>query len=207
MTYLEAVNSVLIRMREDSVITLAGSDDVVVDLVKRYINDAVRTVSEAHTWSALAETWTVDTAADVKQVALVGPSVINAVYSPEGQPLRFASRTELVRRGLSAPAANNPRYFAVDGAGQLMLWPTPNAIKTYTVVGTATHATLDTDDDVILVPSLPVEHLALAFAARERGEVGAQSVPELLGIAGQSLTDAIALDASNTPSDNIWTSV
>lgn len=196
-------------MREDSVITLAGTDDVVVDLVKRYINDAVRTVSEAHTWSALAETWTVDSSVGVKQVTIAAPvaSVIDAVYNPAGHALHHASRNELVRRGLSAPAVNNPRYFSLDGTAKLLLWPTPITAKTYTIVGFAQHAMLATDSDEILVPHLPVEHLALAFAARERGEVGAQSVPELLGIAGQSLTDAIALDASNTPTDNIWTSV
>lgn len=214
MTYLEAVNSVLVRMREDTVLTLAGSDDVVVDLVKQFVKDAVELVSQAHTWSALADTWAVTTASGTKVATLTGGatlSVVNAVFNSQGTELTNMTRTELTRRGIQSPENNNPRHYAINGkvSGEvtLLLWPTPQATEALVVTGNAEHPELSVDGTEILVPAKTVVHYALALAARERGEVGAQSVPELLGLASQSLSDSIALDSANTPSDNIWTSV
>lgn len=214
MTYLEAVNSVLIRMREDTVLTLQGTDDVVVDLVERYVNDAVLSVAQSHTWSALLDTWVFNTTEGASEVVLSGDSkvnVIDVIYAPNGMELRNESRARIIQRRLAGDTTGTPNYYAVNGkaGGQvtLTMWPTPVSAESFTVVGHAEHGVLSEDSDVITVPFKPVEHLALVYAARERGEVGAQTVPELMSIASQSLSDAIALDAANTPLDNLWISV
>lgn len=214
MTYLELVNGVLSRLREDTVPTLAGSDDVVVDLVKDYVNDAKRVVEEAHSWSHLLDEWTFATSTSSSTVTLTGSStcaLVDVIYDANGQELKPMQRNEIRKRALARPASNTPQYYAVTGvtaAGpQLQLHPAPDAVATYHVYGYAKQGDLVNDSDECLVPARPVLYMALALAARERGELGAQNMNELMSQARQSLTDEIARDASNQELENIWTSI
>ena len=68
-------------------------------------------------------------------------------------------------------------------------------------------ADLSADSDILYVPAQPVLYMALALAARERGEVGGQTAAELFGVAASYLSEAIALDASRNNLENIWTAV
>ena len=63
MTYLEIVNGVLSRMREDTITTLAGETDVVALIVKDFVNDAKRLVEDSHTWNSQRAEWAITTAA------------------------------------------------------------------------------------------------------------------------------------------------
>ena len=65
-------------------------------------------------------------------------------------------------------------------------------------------ADLSADGDALLVPSMPVTHLAIALLARERGETGGTSAPEYFAIADRYLSDAIALDAQKHPEEVIF---
>jgi len=56
----------------------------------------------------------------------------------------------------------------------------------------------------LAVPSSPVIQLATALGARERGETGGTSAAELFGLADNTLSDAIAIDASQHPEETIW---
>jgi len=213
MTYLELVNAVLGRLREDLVLTVSGSDDVVVELVRGYVNDAKQVVESAYNWSALETEWTFDTTPGQNKVAsgIEGNSVVDVIYDSEGREIRQINKNDMRKRALSRPTANTPQYYAINGATagkyQIQLWPTPKDADTFYVYGYRPGPDLKADSDVLLVPSTPVIYLALAYAARERGETGAQSMGELLSMAQQYLMDAIARDASNHGPDNIWTTV
>jgi hypothetical protein len=63
MTYLQLVNSVLRRLREDEVDTVGQNS--YSRLIGEFVNDAKRTVEDAWAWSALRSTLTVTTEADV----------------------------------------------------------------------------------------------------------------------------------------------
>jgi hypothetical protein len=54
------------------------------------------------------------------------------------------------------------------------------------------------------IPSSAVVQLATALGARERGETGGTSAAELFGLADNTLSDAIAIDASQHPEETIW---
>jgi len=56
----------------------------------------------------------------------------------------------------------------------------------------------------LLIPAMPVIHLAVALAARERGETGGTSTPEYFAMADAYLSDAIALDAQKHPYETDW---
>ena len=216
MTYLQLVNGVLTRLREDVVVTTAGSDDVVVNLVKEFVNDAKRTTEQAHTWSALSTEWHPSTQIGVDTVVLTDSrkdAIIDYIYDAEGNKLRPTTREELRRKAAQSGATTgNPEYYIIDGKEangdvRLRVWPAPEAVKTYAVYGFQGQDDLAEDGDVLAVPSAPVIYMAEALASRERGEVGAQSSGELMAVAQRYLSDAIAIDSVNAEMDNVWYTV
>jgi len=70
MTYLQLVNSVLRRLRENEVTTV--DQNSYSKLVGELVNDAKRIVEDAWDWSTLRDTLTVDTVADTFSYALTG---------------------------------------------------------------------------------------------------------------------------------------
>ena len=66
---------------------------------------------------------------------------------------------------------------------------------------------LTEDTSQLIIPHMPVLHMALALAARERGETGGRSAGELLSFAQNYLSDAIALDAYKHPEEMVYRAV
>lgn len=210
MTYLELVNGVLSRMREDTVGTVASSGDVVVDIVADFVNDAKESVERAHNWNILSNEWSITTVAGTDKYALAGAGKyanVENIVDDLGNSLKIASRPYVQARTSVGQA--RPHYYLPNGVDasadlQLQLHPVPDAAYTYTVYGYKKTAPLSADDDVLLVDDKSVLYLALAYALRERGEVGGQTAGETFAMAGQYLSDAIALDASLNQLDDIW---
>lgn len=221
-TYLDLVNAVLVRLREDTIPTVNGNDDVVVGLVKEFINDAKKTVESAHTWSALQHEWSVDMGVQPSAEGILtgsqGDVIIDYVMDSEGRmlankPLKFINQRVIH----NAPTTTlTPQYWAVSGKQvnnyqlqtkikfDCLVDATQNAVTAY---GYQPQADLADDFDVLLVPAKPVIYLAEALAARERGEVGGQSAGELMILAKSYISDSIAMDSTNSDLDNIWTTV
>lgn len=215
MTYLQLVNEVLSRLREDTVTTLSGSDDPVVNLVKDFVNDAKQLVEDEHTWNALRTEWPISTIQGADTYSLTGAgnyANIEYVLDSTGQYVTV-QQLQLIRRfAAQSSTQQKPTYFAVNGIDtsgdvRIKMYPTPDAVYALDVYGFARQAELNADNDVLLIPSKPVMYYALAFAARERGEVGGQTAGEIFGAAKQYTSDAIALDASMNDLDNIWMTV
>jgi hypothetical protein len=213
MTYLELVNGVLTRLREDPISTLAGEDDVVAVLVADLVNDAKSTVETSHNWSALRHEWPVTTVADTSVYTLEDSRDIMFLESAtdaNGQTVEEMRNKELRVRARSHPAAAKPTHYSVSGASsvtgdkEVTLHPTPNAAYDLYFDGHRAQARLSADNDRLLVPSQPVLYFALSLAARERGEVGGQTAAELFQMAGGFLADAIARDAELNYLDDIW---
>ena len=216
MTYLQLVNGVLTRMREDTIASTVGSPDVVAQIVIDLVNDAKRLVEDAHTWNALRDEWSFTESSGQSLYSLLGAgdyAKLEYVYGDDGSELTQRQLKDIKLKKARGITANRSVYYAVNGRDangdvRLELYPTPtgNAV-TYTVGGFKRQADLSADDDVLLVPSKPVLYYALAMAARERGEVGGQTAAELFALASAYLSDAVAWDCSNTDLDNIWTTV
>ena len=212
MTYLELVNGVLSRMREDVVTTVQGTDDVVVQLVKSFVNDAKRTVENSHTWNSLSVEWSFDTVVGQDKYTLTGTSrscIIEYIYDDAGNPLRITNRAHLRSKALSGAALNTSRYYILDGEDangnvNIRVWPAPEKATTYHAFGFQPTADLSNDTDKLKVPAMPVLYLAQALAARERGEVGGQTPQELVLLAERTLRDEIGKDAVNSEPENIW---
>jgi hypothetical protein len=212
MTYLEVVNRVLALMREPTTASLVPGSDVVVDIVAQQVNDAKRSVEDAHNWNALYQEWTVTIPAGEDKVAVVGSGklpLISDVYGENKTEVKQSSSRALRALQRSDSGAGAPRHYAVAGqstAGDAILsvYPTPSSDYAIDIAGYRKQDDLSEPTDRLLVPELPVIYLALALAARERGEVGGQTSLEIFGMADKYLSDAIANDASLNSEDYIW---
>lgn len=215
MTYLQLVNGILARLREDTVDSLAGQDDVVVEIVKQLVNDAKHSVEEAHQWNALRTEYSVTTVAGTDTYTIAGSAgtySLDQMLKDDGVEVINMQTKALRKRQQGATGTGNPQYYSVCGADssgnlKVRFSPTPDAAYDFTVCGFQAQDPLSADTDIILVPSQPVLYLALALATRERGEVGGQTAAEIFNMADAYLSDAIARDASLNPLDDIWMTV
>jgi hypothetical protein len=110
------------------------------------------------------------------------------------------------------PDLGSPRYYSFNGVDangdtQVDVYPIPDTVYNlrFNIIKRTEQLLNDSDD--IIVPSMPIIHLATALAVRERGESGAQSAPELLYTADRTLSDAIALDATKHPEETSFYTV
>lgn len=210
--YLELCNKVLRLMREDTVATLQAPDDVVVELVKDFVNDAKAMVEGAHDWNALRYEWTTPMVVSDPYVSLTGAGKsanISYIYRDDGVALQELPRHKMAALRAQVSPNATPSYYSVnglDGNGDLrvLLHPTPSAATNLIVSGYKKQDALAGDLDELEIPFMPVVYMALAFALRERGEVGGQTAAEVLGMAKGYLSDAIANDVALNQYDYDW---
>ena len=107
------------------------------------------------------------------------------------------------------PARGSPQFYTYNGVdsqgdSQIDVYPKPDAVYTLRFNCVLRNEDLAADTDNMLIPAMPVIHLAVALAARERGETGGTSTPEYFAMADKYLSDAIALDAQKHPYETDW---
>lgn len=215
MTYLEMVNKVLIRLREDEVATV--NQTAYSKLVGEFVNDALRVVEDAWDWSALRTTLTVTTSANIFNYVLTNSQnrvkILDVVNDTSNFFLKYKTQHWFNNTFLNTtPATGSPQYYTfngVDSSGDTAvdIYPIPNGVYDvrFNVVQRTPELTSDTDE--IIIPSLPVIHLAVALATRERGESGGNLTPELFASADRMLSDAVALDANKHPEETVFVAV
>jgi hypothetical protein len=212
MTYLQLVNKVLIRLREEEVSTVG--ENSYSALVGEFVNDAQRTVEDAWDWSALRTTLTVNTVAGVFNYTLTGSQdrikVLDVVNDTDNFFMTYKSSHDFNNLFLNSDVPQSvPRWFSwngVDGAGDsaVDIYPIPNGVFDLRFNVVLRSGELSADADAVPVSNMAIIQLATAFAARERGETGGTSAQELFSIADNTLSDAIALDAARHGEENIW---
>jgi hypothetical protein len=212
MTYLNLVNNVLRRLREEEVASVQSS--TYSKMAGDFVNDAKRMVEDAWDWSALRTTLTVTTTADIFNYVLTGSQnrikALNVINDTTNRFMEYKTATYFDDVYLiSDPVKGSPTYYTYNGVDsngdtQIDIYPTPE--KEYTIRFNCVKrgADLSANDEELLVPSMPVIHLAIALLARERGETGGTSAPEYFAIADRYLADAIALDAQKHPEEVIF---
>jgi hypothetical protein len=215
MTYLQLVNSVLRRLREDEVATV--DQNSYSRLVGEFVNEAKETVENSWDWTGLRTTVVVPTVKSTYLYTIVDSQnkikVLNVVND--------TGNVFMSRRGSSwmrnlflnqEPPESSPQYFNLktldaNGDNVFEVYPIPDGVYdlNFSIVKREGYFTEDTDK--LKVPTQPVLLLATALAARERGETGGTSAAEQFGLADRSIADAIAYDAAQHPDETIWTTV
>lgn len=215
MTYLNILNNVLRRLREEEASNV--DSNIFNTMVGDFINDAKQMVEESHDWSGLRSTITLQTVVGTNQYSLPGTGdnvkVFSVINDTKNTVVTYQTKDFFNRMlYLQNEASGSPTYYTFDGLDssldtQILLNPNPNAVETLRFDVTKRQPDLQNNTDVLLVPSKPVIHLAVALLARERGETGGTSTAEYFAIADRYLSDAIAIDAAKHPEEYIYRTV
>lgn len=212
MTYLQLVNSVLRRLREDEVTSV--SQNSYSKLIGEFVNDSKRTVEDAYDWTALRDTLTVSTDATAFNYTLVGSGnrmkILDVANDTSNFFLQYRTSHWMNNAFLINDApTGTPQFYSFNGVDAngdngVDLYPKPDGVYQvrFNVVLRTDDFTVDTDN--MLIPSSPVVQIATALGARERGETGGTSAAELFALADRTLSDAIAFDAAQHPEETIW---
>ena len=212
MNYLESVNNVLVRLREDEV--TAPTDTPYSKLISTFVNDAKRYVEDSFQWNVLTETLTVTTANDLFNYVLTSSGqrfrVMDVVHAEQDyflEPKTSSQMNQLLLNG--TPQKGQPTYYNfngvdVNGDTQVDLYPIPDGIQNIYFNLYKPQPQLTDASTTIFVPSEPVVKYAYAMAVAERGEDGGISPTSAYARANNALQDAISLDATKHTEETIW---
>lgn len=210
MTYLEAVNSVLRRLRQSQVTSLASSDYSL--MIGELINETKREVEDAWMWQTLRTSLQIDTIAGTISYALAGAGnrfkILNVYDQTNGGYLRRGTDievTEELRKGIQGiPNKFDLNGLDANGDMYIDLSPEPDAAYRIYVDAYIPQADLSADDTQILAPYWPIVLGAYAKAVAERGEDQGRTSGEAFGSYNAALADAIAIDASQSSGEDTW---
>lgn len=214
MTYLELVNAVLKRLREDEVTTVTASN--YSKLIGSYVNDAKMDVENAYSWNALADTLTVNTGTGIFNYTLVGSgqrfevidvwnNTTNEKFFLENRPISWMTKMLLDE----SPDRDSPLYYSFNGEDangdtQVDIYPIPDATYQLFFNVTKPQGDLVANSDRLLVPSLPVIMGAYARALAERGEDGGIGSADAFMFYQKALGDAISIESNRYIEESNW---
>ena len=216
MTYLELVNKVMLRLRENQVTTVQGSgnSNTYARLIGEFVNEAKSQVESAWDWSAKRTTLTLTTADSIFNYELTGfknPStLLNAWNDTSNIEMTYKDAKWFDQEFLMAdPQHGIPTYYnfngvSTDGDIQVDIYPIPDGVYNVRFNVVTKGQALSADSDVLYIPSRPVILLATAMAIEERGEDGGQQSANAYGSYRAALADEIAADAARHPEETIW---
>ena len=211
MNYLDLVNDVLIRLREDEV--TATTDTPYSKLISKFVNDAKRIVEDSFQWNVLTETLTVTTADDLFNYVLTGSGqrfrVLDVVHSEDDVFLQPVTSSVMTNYLLNASVhKGSPYYYNFNGVNngdtQVDLYPVPDDVYNIYFNIFKPQVALSAGADELLVPSEPVIKYAYAQAVAERGEDGGLAAQEATALADISLADHIAMAAHRQNDEYVW---
>jgi hypothetical protein len=212
MNYLELVNDVLVRLREDEVSSV--SENAYSKMVGKFVIDAQRQVEDSYNWNSLSNTLTMNTVASLFNGVLVGSGqrfrVLNVINDTSNWFMNYKSSNEMddlfLNQGAEqgAPMYYNFNGFSSQGDTQVDIYPIPNGVYTIRFNIIQPQDPLRLDSDELLVPAEPVIFLAYSKAIAERGEDAGLASSEAYALYRQSLADHIAIEANRYPDETIW---
>jgi hypothetical protein len=212
MNYIQLVNSVLRRLRETEVSSVA--DNAYSKLIGEFVNDAKRQAEDAYPWNALSETLTASTATDIFNYVLVGSGqrfrVLDVLNDTSNTIVNNATTRWMNEQFLlTSVQKGSPSYYNFNGTNsngdtQVDLFPIPNGVYEIRFNVIKPQVALVSDADTLLIPSEPVIFNATARAMAERGEDGGIASGEMYAIYKQSLADAIAIESGRYIEESAW---
>lgn len=210
-TYLQCVNDVLVRLREDEVNTVTAN--AYSKLIGKFVNDAKRQVENAWTWEALYDTINVTTSASTEEYTVTGSgrkfrvsSVIDDTNDAILEPVTLEHLDRLTQ--LSTAQTGGPSFYAFSGSDgtdtKVRLHPIPDGTYTIKFNLFIPQADLSSDSDIILMDNDVVVQGAYARALVERGEDGGITSNEAYAIFKTMMADLISMESTRSGDQSIW---
>ena len=212
MNYLDLVNNVLVRLREDEVGSV--SENSYSKLIGKFVVDAQRQVEDAYDWNGLSQTLTMETVSGLFNGVLVGSGVrfrlIDVINDTNNWEMTYRTTKEMNDLFLNRPLDYGPpRYYNfngvnADGDTQVDIYPVPDGVYTLRFNITQPQDPLTNASDKLKVPAEPVIFLAYAKAIAERGEDAGFSATQAYAMYKESLADHISIETNRYPEELIW---
>lgn len=208
-TYLQAVNDVLVRLREEEVSTVTETS--YSSLIGKFVNDAKRQIEDSYEWNILGTTIVVSTVAGTSSYSLTGAGqkfrvqdVINDTNNTGMKNIPFVNMNRYLNFGTVSNGV--PLYYAFDGVDasydtKVTVFPIPDSVVSLRFSLVVPQAPLSADGTVILMPSELVVQSAYARALVERGEDGGLNSSEAYQLYRSMLADYIALESTRYPEE------
>jgi hypothetical protein len=214
MIYLDLVNDVLVRLREDEVQSVAESK--YSKLIGKFINDGKRQVEDAYMWNVLRQTYSINTIPDVFSYILTNSGIRfkleDVTNDTEDVQMTLVNTEQMNKFFLTNYHTGSPLYFNFNGVtpqGDTIvdIFPVPKAEFNLKFNVIQPQDPLVNNSDAMLVADEPVIFYAYAKALAERGEDGGINSGEAYQLYLQSLADHIAIESSRNGPDLIWEQV
>jgi hypothetical protein len=214
MIYLDLVNDVLVRLREDEVQTVNQNN--YSKLISKFINDGKRQVEDAFAWNVLRQTYAINTTPSVFSYTLTGSGIRfkleDVTNDTDDLQMKLINTAEMNRLFLTNYDEGSPLYFNFNGVDTnndtiVDIFPVPNGVFNLKFNVIQPQDPLANNADRILVASEPVIFYAYAKALAERGEDGGMQAGEAYQLYLQSLADHISIESSRNTPDLIWEQV
>ena len=219
MTFREAINEVLIRLREDT-IALDWSDDIndsstvsaYQKVIGSLVNDTKRSIESYHDWLVLRETADIATVASTKNYSLSSGQefkILDVVNNSTGTQLIQVSKAYLNNIKYPTDPTGEPLYYGFNGADatnnlKVDLSPIPTAAQTISFDIIKYQDELTEATTVIKIPTKPLILGAWARAIAERGEDGGTQSSIAAQEASNSLSQAIMIDSGKIQYESDW---
>ena len=219
MTFREAVNQVLIRLREETISADWSGDindsNTINDyqkVVASLVNDSKRSVEGYHDWLVLRETVDIATVSGTKNYSLSSGQevkIVDVINNSTGANLVQVTRHYMNSVRYPTDPTGEPLYYNFNGADssnnlKVDLSPVPTSVQTLSFDIIKYQDELTTATAVLKVPSKPVVLGAWARAISERGEDGGTQSSLAAQEANESLKQAIILDSGNAQYESDW---
>ena len=219
MTFREAINEVLIRLREDT-IALNWSDDIndssdvsaYQKVIGSLVNDTKRSIESYNDWLVLRETADIATVASTKNYSLSSGQefkILDVVNNSTGTQLIQVSKAYLNNIKYPTDPTGEPLYYGFNGADatnnlKVDLSPIPTAAQTISFDIIKYQDELTEATTVIKIPTKPLILGAWARAIAERGEDGGTQSSIAAQEASNSLSQAIMIDSGKIQYESDW---
>jgi hypothetical protein len=213
-TYLNMINSVLRRLREDEVSN--WNDTSYSKLIGEFVNQAKQDMENFWDWQALRSNVSVTLQSDgtTTEYALTGTNKrtrVTAVYNnTQDYQLRIGSNEWINRNTIVLDdISGDPLYYnvaGIDSSEQLKLkvYPASEVGDTLAVSSVIPEDELTANADVTVLPGYPIILKAYALAVSERGEDGGVGVNEADAAARIARGEALLQDQKWFPDELTW---
>ena len=214
MTFREAMDSVLRRLREDTIgadwAGVLNDSDETTDyqkLIGEFVNEAKREVEDAWNWTVLRSVITVATVDGTSEYTITGASnrhrLINTYRQADGGSLRQTDASWIKRNKLPTDEKGLPSYYSTT-ATKIQLHPTPNSVESIDLYLVDPQDDLSSASTTIKVNANAVVLGAVAKAISERGEDGGTQLDIVNNNYANAVADSVSQDAARVANELEW---
>lgn len=210
MTYLEIVNKVLVRLRENEVTSL--TENSYSKLIADLVNVVKREIENSWNWDALRETLTLTTANDLFNYVLTDfgttSRVLNVYNDTEDIQMYYRPSNwfDTHFRMVDTVQKDAPMFYNWNGTSngdlQVDVYPVPDGVYNLRFNIAKQQDDLSASTDVLLIDSNLLIEGVVARAISERGDDGGFMDQEARY--RNMLADFIAIEAGRNPDEVTW---